>query len=129
MITSRRARNTTFAALAAMASLSLVACGSDPAGTAAPGSSSGSEASNASGLTRPAGKLNAEGSSAQANAITEAIADYGSACTTGATIEYNPTGSGAGIKSFYNGLVDFAGDFQTQDIGRAGRGRIGAEPL
>jgi phosphate transport system substrate-binding protein len=111
MITSRRARNTTFAALAAMASLTLVACGSDPGATAAPGSSSGSGSgsANASGLTCPPGKLNAEGSSAQANAITEAIADYGSACGTGATIEYNPTGSGAGIKSFYNGLVDFAG--------------------
>jgi phosphate transport system substrate-binding protein len=111
MITSRRARNTTFAALAAMASLSLVACGSDPAGTAAPGSSSGSgsSASNASGLTCPPGSLNAEGSSAQGNAITEAIADYGSACNNASTIEYNPTGSGAGIKSFYNGLVDFAG--------------------
>jgi len=30
-------------------------------------------------------------------------------CGDKATIEYNPTGSGAGIKSFYNGLVDFAG--------------------
>jgi phosphate transport system substrate-binding protein len=111
MITSRRARNTTFAALAAMASLSLVACGSDPGSTAAPGSSSGSAAgsANASGLTCPSGKLNAEGSSAQANAITEAVADYGSACNNASTIEYNPTGSGAGIKSFYNGLVDFAG--------------------
>lgn len=111
MITSRRARNTTFAALAAMASLSLVACGSDPAGTAAPGSSSGSgsSASNASGLTCPPGSLNAEGSTAQGNAITEAIADYGSACNNASTIEYNPTGSGAGIKSFYNGLVDFGG--------------------
>jgi phosphate transport system substrate-binding protein len=111
MITSRRVRNTTFAALAAMASLSLVACGSDPGSTAAPGSSSGSAAgsANASGLTCPSGKLNAEGSSAQANAITEAVADYGSACNNASTIEYNPTGSGAGIKSFYNGLVDFAG--------------------
>jgi phosphate transport system substrate-binding protein len=111
MLTSRRARNTTFAALAAMASLSLVACGSDPGATAAPGSSSGSSSggANASGLTCPGGKLNAEGSSAQANAITEAIADYGSACNDASTIEYNPTGSGAGIKSFYNGLVDFAG--------------------
>jgi len=111
MIISRRTRNTTFAAFAAMASLSLVACGSDPAGTAAPGSSSGSgsSASNASGLTCPPGSLNAEGSSAQGNAITEAIADYGSACNNASTIEYNPTGSGAGIKSFYNGLVDFAG--------------------
>jgi phosphate transport system substrate-binding protein len=111
MITSRRVRNTTFAALAAMASLSLVACGSDPGGAAAPGpaASGDGSAANPSGLTCPAGKLNAEGSSAQANAITEAIADYGSACNNASTIEYNPTGSGAGIKSFYNGLVDFAG--------------------
>ncbi|RYZ28770.1 MAG: phosphate ABC transporter substrate-binding protein PstS, partial [Propionibacteriaceae bacterium] len=104
-------RNTTFAALAAMASLSLVACGSDPAGTAAPGSSAGSSSgsANASGLTCPSGKLSAEGSTAQGNAITEVIADYGTACNNASTIEYNPTGSGAGIKSFYNGLVDFAG--------------------
>jgi phosphate transport system substrate-binding protein len=111
MITSRRVRNTTFAALAAMASLSLVACGSDPGGAAAaPGSSgSGSGSANAAGLTCPSGKLNAEGSTAQANAITEVIADYQSACNNASTIEYNPTGSGAGIKSFYNNLVDFAG--------------------
>ncbi len=111
MLTSRRARNTTFAALAAMASLSLVACGSDPGGTAAaPGSStSGSSSANASGLTCPSGKLNAEGSTAQQNAITEVIADYQAACNNAATIEYNPTGSGAGVKSFYNNLVDFAG--------------------
>ncbi len=108
MITTRRARNTTFAALAAMASLSLVACGSDPGGAAAPAASGGSSA-NASGLTCPSGKLNAEGSTAQANAITEVIANYQSACNNAATIEYNPTGSGAGVKSFYNNLVDFAG--------------------
>jgi phosphate transport system substrate-binding protein len=111
MLTSRRARNTTFAALAAMASLSLVACGSDPGGAAAaPGSSSSSEGgANASGLTCPGGKLNAEGSTAQGNAITEVIADYQATCSNDTTIEYNPTGSGAGIKSFYNNLVDFAG--------------------
>ena len=109
MITSRRARNTTFAALAALASLSLVACGSDPAGTPAGPAASGGSSSNAAGLSCPTGKLSAEGSTAQANAITEVIADYGSACNNASTIEYNPTGSGAGIKSFYNGLVDFAG--------------------
>ena len=63
----------------------------------------------ASGLACPEGKLSAEGSSAQANAINEAIANYNAECGDKATIEYNPTGSGAGIKSFYNGLVDFAG--------------------
>ena len=57
----------------------------------------------------PTGKLSAEGSSAQNDAITETIATYGAECGDTATIEYNPTGSGAGIKSFYNGLVDFAG--------------------
>ena len=79
-----------------------------PQPRAPPGGAS-SGGANASGLTCPSGKLNAEGSTAQGNAITEAIADYQAACNNAATIEYNPTGSGAGIKSFYNGLVDFAG--------------------
>jgi phosphate transport system substrate-binding protein len=88
--------------------LSLAACGSDPvpAGTADP-STSGS--SGGPGLVCPAGKLTAEGSSAQANAISEVIASYNAECGNKAQIEYNPTGSGAGIKAFYNGLVDFAG--------------------
>jgi phosphate transport system substrate-binding protein len=93
-----------------MATLSLAACGSDPTSTGEPagGAEPGSSA-NASGLACPEGKISAEGSSAQANAITEAIVAYNAECGDQATIEYNPTGSGAGIKSFYNGLVDFAG--------------------
>ena len=103
-------RATQLAALAALATLSLTACGSDPtsAGESAGGAEPGSSA-NASGLACPEGRLSAEGSSAQANAINEVIANYNAACGDQATIEYNPTGSGAGIKSFYNGLVDFAG--------------------
>jgi phosphate transport system substrate-binding protein len=103
-------RATQLAALAALATLSLAACGSDPtsAGEPAGGAEPGSSA-NASGLACPEGRLSAEGSSAQANAINEVIANYNAACGDQATIEYNPTGSGAGIKSFYNGLVDFAG--------------------
>ena len=98
------------AALAALATLSLTACGSDPGTGETGGAEPGSSASaNASGLTCAAGKLSAEGSSAQANAINEVIASYNAECGDKATIEYNPTGSGAGIKSFYNGLVDFAG--------------------
>src|SRR5215207_564324 len=106
-LVSSRAKLT---ALAAMATLSLAACGSDPTSTGEPagGAEPGSSA-NASGLACPEGKLSAEGSSAQANAITEAIVAYNAECGDQATIEYNPTGSGAGIKSFYNGLVDFAG--------------------
>jgi phosphate transport system substrate-binding protein len=96
------------AALAALATLALAACGSDPGAASVP-DGSGSSSGNASGLSCPSGKLSAEGSSAQGNAITEVIADYNAECGDKASIEYNPTGSGAGIKSFYNGLVDFAG--------------------
>ena len=98
-----------FAALAALATFSLTACGSDPTSASEPAGAEPGSSANASGLACPAGKLSAEGSSAQANAITEVIADYNAECGDKATIEYNPTGSGAGIKSFYNGLVDFAG--------------------
>ncbi|HEX8508721.1 MAG TPA: phosphate ABC transporter substrate-binding protein PstS [Propionibacteriaceae bacterium] len=112
-------RLTQLAAVFALGTLSLAACGSDPApaGSAAPAgssseSASGSASSSSGGageLACPEGKLNAEGSSAQGNAITEIIASYGQECGDKATIEYNPTGSGAGIKNFYGGLVDFAG--------------------
>src|SRR5215204_6645801 len=107
LVSSRAAK---LATLAAMATLSLAACGSDPtsAGEPAGGAEPGSSA-NASGLACPEGRLSAEGSSAQANAINEVIVNYNAACGDQATIEYNPTGSGAGIKSFYNGLVDLAG--------------------
>ena len=98
-----------FAALAALATFSLTACGSDPTSASEPAGAEPGSSANASGLACPAGKISAEGSSAQANAITEVIADYNAQCGDKATIEYNPTGSGAGIKSFYNGLVDFAG--------------------
>jgi phosphate transport system substrate-binding protein len=106
------ARTASFAVLAALATFGLVACGSDPTSSAQPGANAGStssEGGNASGLSCPEGKLAAEGSSAQGNAITEVIANYNAECGDKASIEYNPTGSGAGIKSFYNGLVDFAG--------------------
>jgi phosphate transport system substrate-binding protein len=106
--TSRAAK---LAAVLALGTLSFAACGSDPSPAGSPSGASGgtSSAGNASGLACPAGSLNAEGSSAQGNAITEVIAGYNSECGDKATIEYNPSGSGAGIKSFYNGLVDFAG--------------------
>ncbi len=100
-------RATRLAALAALATLSLTSCGSDP--TSEPGGAEPGSSADVSGLACPAGRLSAEGSSAQANAITEVIANYNAACGDQATIEYSPTGSGAGIKSFYNGLVDFAG--------------------
>ncbi|GAA3609668.1 phosphate ABC transporter substrate-binding protein PstS [Microlunatus ginsengisoli] len=108
MITNRLVAGRLVAASAAvsLAAFGLAACGSDPAGTT---TTTGDGSASASGLACPSGKLTGEGSTAQANAMQEVIADYGDACGNKSTIEYNPTGSGAGIKSFYGGLVDFAG--------------------
>lgn len=83
----------------------LTACGSDenPRGVSAP----------SSGVTGTAGcggkdKLTAEGSTAQANAITVFNQVWGEYCP-GKGLAYNPTGSGAGREQFIAGHVDFAG--------------------
>jgi phosphate transport system substrate-binding protein len=96
--------------------LALAACGSDknssnsttPAGGG--GSSGDTSASSASGgaVTCASGSLKAEGSTAQTNAIQQWIQDYKKQCS-GATIDYNPTGSGAGVKQFTGGQVDIGG--------------------
>jgi phosphate transport system substrate-binding protein len=86
--------------------LLLTACGSDDnTGDDAAAAGSSSSPSSDSCL---AGTLNAEGSSAQQNAIDEVIANYTAECTD-TTINYNPTGSGAGVEQFNAGQVDFAG--------------------
>ena len=85
-------------------SLALSACGSDNNTD----TSGGTGAAAAGAAECAEGTLNAEGSSAQKNAIEEAIASFQDACE-GATVNYNPTGSGAGIKQFIAGQVDFAG--------------------
>ncbi|WP_112247780.1 phosphate ABC transporter substrate-binding protein PstS [Kribbella monticola] len=94
-------------AVASLGVLALSACGSDPepSGSSNP-SSSGS--TSASGGDCPKGTLNAEGSTAQKNAIEEVIAKYNEKCAD-VTVNYNPTGSGAGIKQFNASQVDFAG--------------------
>lgn len=91
-------------AVASLGVLALSACGSDPQPS---GSSSPSNSTSAGGDC-PSGTLNAEGSTAQKNAIDEVISNYNEKCTD-VTVNYNPTGSGAGIKQFNASLVDFAG--------------------
>ena len=93
------------ATLALVGSIALAGCGSD--NNASTGSGSTSSASAASGGCFE-GTLDAEGSSAQKNAFEEAAATFNATCP-GATVNYNPTGSGAGIKAFLAGQVDFAG--------------------
>lgn len=94
------------AALALVGSIALAGCGSD--NNAAGGSTASGSASGTAKADCFQGTLNAEGSSAQKNAFEQAAASYSAACS-GATVNYNPTGSGAGIKQFIAGQVDFAG--------------------
>ncbi|WP_299444543.1 phosphate ABC transporter substrate-binding protein PstS [uncultured Phycicoccus sp.] len=91
-----------FAGLALVGSLALAGCGSDD------NSGSGGATGGAGDVACFEGTLNAEGSSAQKNAFEEAAATYNEMCP-GATVNYNPTGSGTGIKQFIAGQVDFAG--------------------
>ncbi len=97
---------TGLAGLAALPTFGLAACGSDgpvPTGTGAGGTGGAS-----SSIACAQGSLTAAGSSAQKNAVDEWIKTYQSACS-GATVNYQPSGSGAGIEAFVSGTVDFAG--------------------
>lgn len=91
-----------FAVLAVTGTLALSACGSDPA------ASSTADTGSIAGVDCVSGAIKASGSSAQANAIAEWVNAYQLACE-GATIEYQPNGSGAGITDFINKQTSFAG--------------------
>jgi len=94
-------------AIALSGALALSACASENPGTSTgAGTSAGGSATAASDCF--SGELKAEGSSAQKNAIDDAISAFQEACTD-ANIDYQPTGSGAGIKQFIAKQVDFAG--------------------
>ena len=87
--------------------IALTACGSDnnkSSGSTTSAAGSSSPSNTACGT----GELKAEGSTAQKNAIEQWISDYQKKCS-GATVNYNGTGSGAGVKQFLGKQVDFAG--------------------
>ena len=115
MKTQSRQRFASITGVALVGTLALSACGSDN-NAAAPAAGNGAiDAADC-----PTGTLNGEGSSAQKNAIERAISDFQATCS-GATINYNPTGSGAGIKQFIGDQVDFAGsDSALKDAAPAG---------
>jgi phosphate transport system substrate-binding protein len=111
----------------AAAAVTLAACSSSKS------SSNNSSTSSGSGSTTCAtGTLNAEGSTAQTNAMTQWISDYQKKCT-GATINYNPTGSGAGVKNFNAGQVDFGGSDSALSAAKgevaAAQKRCGSAPM
>ncbi|MEJ2855330.1 MULTISPECIES: phosphate ABC transporter substrate-binding protein PstS [unclassified Saccharothrix] len=93
--------------LFAAGALLLTACGSDDN----PGAAGGTSNANAPAVAVECGgkaKLNAEGSSAQKNAIDTFIQSYKQKCA-GSDLAYNPSGSGAGVKNFLAAQVDFGG--------------------
>jgi phosphate transport system substrate-binding protein len=92
------------AGIALTATIALTACGSDNTDDKA--SDTGAAAPSAG--TCVGGTLAAQGSSAQKNAMDEWIKAYTASCSD-AKIDYQGTGSGAGVKAFISGLADFAG--------------------
>ena len=104
------ARLASVAGVVLVSSLTLAACGSDnnAAGGTSAAPTAGKTTAAAAVDCGTAGKINAEGSSAQKNAIEQAIASFADVCPD-ITVNYNPTGSGAGIKQFTAAQVDFAG--------------------
>jgi phosphate transport system substrate-binding protein len=95
------------AGLVLSGSLALAACGTDTQDPAAAGAA---VTPTASGSSAPcaAGELRGAGSSFQKNIVAQWIKDFAGACT-GANVDYQGVGSGAGIKQFTAGTVDFAG--------------------
>src|SRR6476660_523518 len=93
--------------VAALAALTLSACGSDNnAGTSSSSAASGTAASAADCGGK--NSLTAEGSSGQQNASAEFNKVWQQVCS-GKNLSYNPTGSGAGREQFIAKQVDFAG--------------------
>ncbi|SDI04136.1 phosphate transport system substrate-binding protein [Sinosporangium album] len=86
--------------------LSLAACGTDDN---TGGTSAGTLPASAGGVGAGlSGTINAAGSSAQANAIAEWKKSFQGA-NPGANINYQPSGSGAGVQAFVSGTVAIAG--------------------
>ncbi|MGD9957017.1 MAG: phosphate ABC transporter substrate-binding protein PstS [Candidatus Nanopelagicales bacterium] len=95
-------RTSGLAAVMIAGALALTACGSDG------GSGSTSSSAPAASIDCASGSIKASGSSAQKNAIAEWVNAYIAACPD-ATIDYQATGSGAGVTDFINKQTAFAG--------------------
>ena len=83
-------------------------------GLAVSACAAGNEGS-ASAATGASGKLDGAGSSAQESAMDAWRAGFQKA-NSGATINYDPSGSGAGVEKFLAGGVDFAGSDAALDV-------------
>lgn len=102
----KRSRTYALAGIVAASSLLLSACSDDNSNSGDSGS--GDSKSDAPKVDCGSGDLNASGSSAQAKAIDEWQSSFAGTCD-GITVNYDPSGSGAGVKDFIAGKVDMAG--------------------
>jgi phosphate transport system substrate-binding protein len=109
----------TAVAVTVTSALLLSACSSSSKSSNSPSSSAGgatSAAGTAAGTSSvaaasgacPSGTLKGEGSTAQTNAMTSWVNGFQKQCS-GATVNYNPTGSGPGVSQFIGKQVNFAG--------------------
>jgi phosphate transport system substrate-binding protein len=106
----------TAVALTVTSALLLSACSSSSKSNSSSGSSAGgatTSAASTSGAATgsgdcPSGTLKGEGSTAQTNAMTSWVNGFQKQCS-GATVNYNPTGSGPGVAQFIGKQVNFAG--------------------
>ena len=100
-------------AVAVVSTLTLAACGSNNNNTASSGSSTSASSGSSTGASATAadcgsGQLLGAGSTAQQNAVTQWVKDFQAKCPS-VTVNYQGTGSGAGLTSFEAGKVAFAG--------------------
>ena len=106
----RTSRVLTAGAVALTGALALSACGSDnnSGGASGSGAAASTGGSSAAAANCFSGTLSGEGSTAQKNAIEQVVTGYQDQCSS-VTINYNPTGSGAGVKQFIAGQGHGAG--------------------
>ena len=94
--------------IVASAALVLAACGSDPSASNSSGSNSAAPTGTSAVDCGGKSPLSGEGSTAQKSAVDIFNQAYGKACN-GQKVNYNATGSGAGVKQFNGNQVDFGG--------------------
>ncbi|HEY4021367.1 MAG TPA: phosphate ABC transporter substrate-binding protein PstS [Pseudonocardiaceae bacterium] len=107
-------------AAAGAAALVLAGCGSDNNSPGGSGGSTTTTTGSASSISCQSGTLTSGGSTAQQNAISAWSKAYETQCS-GATVNYQGVGSGAGVTQFSSGTLDFAGsDFALDSTNQAG---------
>lgn len=123
-------RRSAISALSVAALTTLAACGSDAGGSSSSSSAAASgDASAMSGGSTVAGAIKGAGATSQADAQTAWMNAFMDA-NPDATVEYGGGGSGAGVKKFLEGAVDFAGsDSALKDEDLASAGDIVEVPL